>query len=249
MILFDLYRTEPSRYLEAYVNCKSRSGQVTRSGIGAGKNNDGFLPATVSNVEIILKLIIGIGGNKRFVQVNRDGRERKNYIFRVFKSSELILEEIRPERPEVELITGDCQSNDTSNEIKIEKLPYLERVEVRNQRIETIYVSPLDAPLIQTSALRENCLHVYKTAVTAPPVLSEYVPIPGVFNPYQFVAEICSDPECLPPQFEVICDCDCRGCPEGTCSTPCGSEICCNNTVTGLLVETIPVEEYCEGGS
>lgn len=164
-------------------------------------------------------------------------------LFKIFENNEIIYQETRNVCPEVELI--DCQLSDTFEELKIDKLSTLERIEIRNQEIKTIYVSPLEAPLIETSPLPEHCYHIYKTVVSAPPTLSEYVPIPGVINPYQFIAEICSDEECLPPEFEVYCDCDCRNCPDGTCATICDTHVCCNDTTTGQLVESIPTEEYC----
>ncbi len=135
--------------------------------------------------------------------------------FTVYKNQEVVHSEQRENCPQGEILP--CRLSDEVKEIKIEKEAYLQRIEVRNESIDVVSVSPLDAPLIFTSQLPTDCLNIYKTATLAPPILSEYVPVPGVINPYQFIQQICSAPGCPPPEYQVICDCECESCPDGTC--------------------------------
>jgi len=165
-------------------------------------------------------------------------------LFKIFQGDSVVYQELREDCPEVEELP--CRLSETINEITINKIPYLQRIEVRDQSIDTIYVSPLNAPLIKTSSLPDNCLNIYNTYTLAPPILSEYVPIPGAINPYQFINQICSSEDCPPPKYEVICDCDCRACPPNSCASECGDRVCCNDETTGILVDSIPIEEYCE---
>ena len=84
--------------------------------------------------------------------------------------------------------------------------------------------------------------------VTAPPFLQETVPLPGAVNPYVFIAQISSAPNCPPPEYTVICDCAmCESCPDGTCPVECNGHICCYDTTTGVAVKEIPIDEYCGG--
>jgi hypothetical protein len=135
-----------------------------------------------------------------------------------------------------------------SKAIEIKKLPYLERVEVRNQSINPTFIGLSNAPILDVSPLPPECLNVYLTYILAPPILSNYVPLPGVFNPYQFIAQICSAPGCPPPLYDVICSDCCEKCPDYTCPIECGDEICCYNDY-GVSVQTIPKSNFCGGAS
>lgn len=165
--------------------------------------------------------------------------------FKIFAKGNIVHEETRDVCPEVEKIP--CRLDDVFQEIKIEKEAYLQRIEVRNQSIETIFVeSPLiEVPLIDINKLSDECLNIYNTYTLAPPILSNYVPIPGVINPYQFIQQICSAPGCPRPEFEVICDCNCEKCPDGTCAVNCGDHVCCYDITTGTALLEIPIENYC----
>ncbi len=135
-----------------------------------------------------------------------------------------------------------------SDEVKrftIDKVPYTERIEVRDQSIDTVFVQPGNIPFIETTALPEECLNVYNTYTLAPPVLSEFVPIPGVINPYNFIRQICSAPGCPPPEYQVLCDsCDCENCPPGTRAVTCNGVVCCYGS-DGTSVKSIALADYC----
>jgi len=166
--------------------------------------------------------------------------------FTITKNGAVVHTETRDDCPEVEKLP--CRLSDESKEIEIEKREYLERIEVRNQDINLIYVSPLEAPLIDSSPLPPNCLNIYQTFVTAPPFLSNYVPLPGAFNLYSYVEQICSAPGCPAPEYTVICDCNsCESCPSRTCAVECDGHICCYDTETGISVKQINLNDYCEG--
>ena len=164
--------------------------------------------------------------------------------FTVYKNSEVVYEEIRKDCPEVEQLP--CRLSDRYKEIEIKKEAWLQRIKVRNQSIDVIFVSPLEAPLLDVSPLPENCLNIYNTYTLAPPLLSNFVPLPGAINPFQFIVQVCSAPACPPPEYEVICDCDCRECPPDTCAVACDGHVCCYDTSTGIAVESIPQNEYCK---
>ncbi|MDJ0595989.1 MAG: hypothetical protein QNJ72_39410 [Pleurocapsa sp. MO_226.B13] len=167
-------------------------------------------------------------------------------IFKVFQEETVVYEEKREKCPEVENLP--LRLSDEYKEITIEKLAYLQRVEVRNQDISTFFLPPLDTPFTSVESLPENCLNIYLTVVAAPPFLQETVPLPGAVNPYEFIAQICSEPELPPPEYTVICDCDpCESCPDGTCPVECDNHICCYDTTTGIAVKSIPLDEYCGG--
>ncbi|MDJ0593349.1 MAG: hypothetical protein QNJ72_25745 [Pleurocapsa sp. MO_226.B13] len=170
----------------------------------------------------------------------------ENCNFTVFFDGVVVHEETRAKCPEVEQF--DCRLSDEIKQIKIQKLPFLERVEVRNQDISTFFLPPLDTPFTEVNSLPEHSLNIYRTVVTAPPFLQETVPLPGAVNPYVFIAQISSAPGCPPPEYTVICDGDsCESCPEGTCPVECDGQICCYDTTTGIAVKSIPIDEYCGG--
>lgn len=64
-------------------------------------------------------------------------------------------------------------------------------------------------------------------------------------NSSEFIAQICSGHNCLPPKYEVICNNNnCESCPENTCSIKCGSKICCYRS-DGTSVKSIDISNYC----
>ena len=141
-----------------------------------------------------------------------------------------------------DIIKGDCRLEETINEIEVDKVPYLQRIEVRDHAIE---LATYPAPLLRKSAIPSHCLNIYKTYTLAAPNLSEYVPAPGVVNPYQFIQQICSDTGCPPPEYEVLCDCECKSCPDDTCPVICHGVICCHEKTTGKAIKSIPIDQYC----
>ncbi len=168
-----------------------------------------------------------------------------NCIFKAYKDDELLLTRGTTECPEVEELP--CRLSEERKVIKIDKLAYLQRVEVRNQAISTVVLPPpINAPFIQVRDLPTECLNIYNTLTLSPPIPSDQIPIPGALNPFVFVEQICSPVGCPPPEYEVLCDCDCRSCPKGTCPVECTGQICCYDKLTGKAVESIPLAEYCE---
>lgn len=169
--------------------------------------------------------------------------------FEVYRDDRVVIQEIRSDCPEVEVVEEYCELADTSTEIKIDKVPALTRVEVVPFGYTLDNTPGLPVPIPFRYKIPEHCLNVYRNDIylPVPPEFPENEP--GSSSDIAPIEQICSSEGCQPPQFEVICDCDCRGCPEGSCGVPCGDTVCCNDTSTGKLIETIPVEEYCEGGS
>ena len=184
------------------------------------------------------------GNNFRVTDISRvDGGADNcgDCIFTITNNSQIIHQETRDTCPEVEKLP--CRLSDVTKKIKIEKIPYLERIEVRSEGIDYISLLP---PILQGYDIPEECLNIYLTYTLAPPIISEYKPIPGVTNPYQFIQQICSVPGCPPPKYEVICDCnDCESCPENTCVVECEGNICCYDKVTGKSIKSIPIDNYC----
>jgi hypothetical protein len=178
------------------------------------------------------------------VQQTNSALRSTSCIFKIFNNGTEIRTETRSTCPQVEVIP--CSLSPELKKIEIKKLPYLERVEVRNQSINVFSLVPDAPPLIDVSPLPPECLNVYLTYTLAPPLLSDYVPLPGIINPYQFVAQICSAPGCPPPVYDVICDDCCDKCPDYTCPIECGDHVCCYNDY-GVSVQTIPKDRYCGG--
>ncbi|MEO0835979.1 MAG: hypothetical protein AAFY16_08330 [Cyanobacteria bacterium J06642_3] len=165
--------------------------------------------------------------------------------FSIYKNDIRVYHRVDKNCPEVEQLP--CRLSEFSKEIEIKKEAYFQRIEVRDQSIDVVYLSPLEAPFIDVNPLPNECLNIYNTYTLAPPILSNFVPLPGVINPYIFIKQICSADGCPPPEYEVICDCDCQDCPDGTCATRCADHICCYDTSTGQAVLEIPLDKYCGG--
>ena len=162
--------------------------------------------------------------------------------FKVYLDGEIVHEETREECPEVEVLP--CRLSDEIKQIQIQKLPFLERIEIVNETREIIY-TPF--PLIVDNNTPSECLEIYKTLITAPTGINEFVPLPGAVNPYQHITQICSASGCPPPQYTVIDNCngdDCKSCPDGTCPIECDDVICCYDE-QGIAVKSIPLADYC----
>lgn len=179
------------------------------------------------------------------ITANTPAQKTTACIFTVTKNGQTVHTETRAVCPEVEKLP--CRLSNEFKERKIDKFAFTERIEVRNQSINSVFVGPTNLPFIDTKSLPVECLNIYNTYTLAPPELSEYVPLPGVINPYNFIQQICSAPGCPPPEYTVICDCDCEECPSGTCAVNCDGHICCYDTETGISVKSIAVENYCGG--
>ncbi len=141
-----------------------------------------------------------------------------------------------------EVIKGDCRLEETINEVEIDKVPYLQRIEVRNHGVG---YAPIAAPLYKRYEIPSECLNIYNTDIWAAPIVLDTALAPGALYPYLFVKQICSAPGCPPPEYNVICDCECEKCPTNTCAVECGNNICCYDTSTGISVKQIEINKYC----
>jgi hypothetical protein len=176
--------------------------------------------------------------------VNFDNRPPTQCQFKVFKNGQIVHQETRAVCPTVEKIP--CSLVGVPKTIEIKKTPYLDRVDLVNKSVEQIYLPPSNTPVLEVKDLAPQCLNVYLTYILAPPLLTSAIPSPG-FNPYQFIAQICSAPGCPPPEYQVTCDsCGCESCPGDTCPVECNGVICCYNDY-GTSVKEIPLANYCGG--
>ena len=171
-----------------------------------------------------------------------------NCTLKIFKDGKIVYERTADDCPEAEILNPeqdgiDCKLADQVQTITIDKLPYLQRVEIRNQSIYPAYIFGQPVPLLDIKPLPDECLNIYKTYVLAAPILSNFIPLPGLIDPYQFVAQICSAPGCPPPKYEVVCNCG-EFCPDETCAVSCQDVVCCYNPDTGIAVDEIPIEDY-----
>ncbi len=157
----------------------------------------------------------------------------------IFKDGEIVHQQTREECPEVEE-QNVCRLSDIHEEIQVDKLPFLERVEVVDYGFFDFGLNEF------TASIPDECLNIYVNNITAafPPF---NVVTPNLFDGQRFITQICSASGCPPPEFEVICDCDCQSCPDGTCAVECNGQICCYNENTGEAIASIPLDNYCEG--
>jgi hypothetical protein len=89
-------------------------------------------------------------------------------------------------------------------------------------------IADLERIEVNNIGIPSECLNFYTTWVST-----------------EFKAQICSDPGCLPPQYEVICCATCESCPAGTCAIECGNQICCYGA-DGISVQSIALANYCK---
>ena len=165
-------------------------------------------------------------------------------IFKVFKNGAVVHEETRADCPEVEVLP--CRLDDKFKQIKIDKLPFLDRVEVVNKNYD-FTVNP-DNDLnydINVSPAPANCLNVYKSPTVAPVDIQIETFDINLVSRYEFIKQICSASDCPPPEYDVVCECQpCESCPDGTCPIECGGVMCCYGS-DGIAVKSIPIENYC----
>jgi len=155
--------------------------------------------------------------------------------FKVFQAGTQIFSRTDTVCPTVEQFPPTL--DEKSKSVIVSKFPYLERVEVVDYGYEQFGLN------LFRSDIPDNCLNIYVNGVTAfipPPVL----PVPYVAGNYNFITQICSDDGSPPPEYEVICDCECKSCPPNTCAVFCEDVVCCYDE-NGTAVETIPINEYC----
>jgi hypothetical protein len=173
------------------------------------------------------------------------GNLSSSCIFKVFKNGAIVHTETRTVCPEVEKIP--CKLSDINHSIEIKKLPYLEKVEVVPYAYSAYKLPGVTAPIVQADKIPAECLNIYNNAIYVIPPSG--IGIYSNATPFDsFVAQICSAPGCPPPEYQVICDCQCQTCPGDTCPIECGDRICCYNDY-GVSVQSIPKSDYCGGAS
>ena len=160
-------------------------------------------------------------------------------FFTVYKGHEIVHTELREDCPEVEQLP--CRLSDVIKEVKIEKTPYLERIEVVPFAYQNVGLN------VYQRAIPSECLNIYDNLTTTIPPVGFGIPAPSNSDQstYSFVKQICSAPGCPPPEYNVICDCDCEKCPDGTCPVECGKHVCCYDTSTGKAAKIIERNKYC----
>lgn len=149
-------------------------------------------------------------------------------VERIFDGREpFLLDWTRVDRIDTTVIqAGIPDQDDTWQAFKVEKQPYLEKVEVVDFAYNFGFGAPGTAgdPTIE---IPRNCLNIYKT-VTNPQ--SNDVVFPNLASNAEFIAQFCTDDPAgtEPPEYYVVCGCD--KCPPGTCEIDCGDHICCYNS-------------------
>lgn len=158
-------------------------------------------------------------------------------IFTITKNNEIVHQETRDVCPEVEKL--DCQLSEENKVIKIDKLPYLQRVEVVDYEIVKLFLN------VFRGQIPDECLNIYLNDTTGIIPLPGGVPLPYTYTSWQLITQICSKPGCPPPEYQVICNCNCDTCPDDTCAVECDGHICCYDN-NGIAIKSIAIEDYCE---
>jgi hypothetical protein len=231
-------------------------GKITSVFCSVTRNSQGRL--SVYNIQVKNNKGSVVGGANHYTELQSPGSnivEIESYPapnncgdlpttcdFKVFKNNVLVYQETRSTCPEVEKIP--CTLSTVNKVIEVNKLPYLERVEVVPYAYLNFGLNVFQAPI------PSNCLNIYNNLTTTIIPLSNGFPTPSNASQatYNFVDQICSYPGCPPPQFDVICDCQCQSCPGDTCPIQCGDHVCCYNDY-GVSVQSIPLSDYCGGNS
>ena len=127
---------------------------------------------------------------------------------------------------------------ETWQAFKVEKLPYLEAVEVVDYAYNFGFGGFLDITNPHLDIPR-HCLNIY-TKNTQPNILSGVFGNPSFIDETRFINQFCTNnPGILePPEYYVVCNCEEEKCPPGTCEVDCGNHICCYGS-DGVAVVTI----------
>lgn len=193
------------------------------------------------------------GHSLNLVEILREDGQPDNCgdcTFKIFKNNQLVFERITDAEigcPEVEKL--DCRLSDEYKKINIDKLPFLERVEVVNYAYDVRWGLILDTPdygfLLAKKRIPEECLNIYKNNITST-IPNDFFQVANTPETgYNLIAQICSPSGCPPPKYQVDCDCNCEECPPNTCPVLCGQSVCCYDQNTGKAVKEISVLEYC----
>lgn len=177
-------------------------------------------------------------GDNIFRIVDIFPKDKPECTFTIYKNNQIVHQEVRDRCPEVEKL--NCRLSDEIKVIKIDKLPWLERIEVVPYGYQNLGLN------VYQAIIPDECLNIYKNLTTT--IVPQFEGFPTPTNAaqatYGFIAQICSTPGCSPPEYQVICDCDCEKCPENTCPIKCDDVICCYDN-EGKSVKSIQIENYC----
>lgn len=179
------------------------------------------------------------------VRVDGEPDDCGSCTLKIFKDNQIVFEQTDDDCPEVENLNGNsrdgCELNDRTEVVRAPKIAYLERLEVVDYAYGLQSIPGVPVPVPQQENIPDECLNVYVNEI--------YLPVPPDFpegarptNGFGFIAQICSDPGCPPPEYEVICDCTKR-CPSGTCAKRCGGFICCYGS-DGISRQQIPIGDF-----
>lgn len=185
----------------------------------------------------------------KLVRVDGQPDDCGDCTFTIRSNDEIVHQEIRDVCPEVEQLP--CRLSDISQEIKIEKTPWLSRIEVVDYaydvRLGLLVDSDNYGLLLAKKQIPDECLNIYKNNITAT-IPNDFIQLANQpENAYNQITQICSADGCPPPEYQVICDCN-KECPEGTCGIQCGDRICCYGS-DGVAVKSIPFNGVFPSGS
>lgn len=168
-------------------------------------------------------LKFGTIAEEQFEYIATDGSTSYACRLIVSKSGKILHQETRDVCPEVEKL--DCRLGN-EQQIQIEKTPYLSGIEVLSFARDAVRLrsNPFPTPTIR--GIPAECLNIYRAE------LFDLLPSGAPDDPDEpvfgdFIAQICSAPGCLPPEYEVICNCNEYECPPGTCGILCNGTVCC----------------------
>ena len=160
-------------------------------------------------------------------------------LFKVLSDGAVVHEETREDCPEVEVLP--CRLDDKFKHIEINKLPFLDRVEVVPYEIVKFGLN------VYRGSIPPECLNIYRNDLIGVIPIEGGIPLPYTYTSWQLIKQICSPPSCPPPEYDVVCECQpCESCPDGTCPIECGDRVCCYGS-DGIAVKSIPLENYCDG--
>lgn len=168
-----------------------------------------------------------------FVRLDGEADDCGDCVFKIIKDGEVVQELISPECPNVKKLACELGIPEYL-QIDTNPLGYVEVTESGYSGIDG-NGSPYEMPA--------ECLEIYNVSV--------YLPIGSTTGQTQPIrnrlGQFCSIAGCPPPRISPNgenCP-ECKTCPPNTCAIQCEEVICCHD-LDGYVVETIPLDNYCE---
>ena len=168
--------------------------------------------------------------------------------FKATKCGEIVYEETREVCPEVnKYICGLDGNSKEEIEVELNNFEVLfiakgvvnisEVFSILNILNSTLNMLPFDNFVLDYLKLElggnlEECLIIFICSPNSLPTSSQIID----FSTIKIIKQICSDCNCPPPYFEVVCDT--KECPPNTCAVDCGDHICCYNS-EGISIKSI----------